>query len=462
MATGGAGNLGGASFTVTANTAQFQQGLQQAQQTAQQATHVIVDNFKGIQYQLSAINATAMTTTTAIRDLAVQLSTASFAGTRGGAGMHQFGTSSKYASMGLLYLSQAIEDAQYGFNAIVNNIPLIVMAMGGSAGVAGAVSIAAVAINQLISHWGQLSDLLQSAWSGGAIDQLAKIRERAEEAAKAFEKLAAAPTKMESEAAAHVKEFTTENFKAMYKGLSEAIGQHPGMRADVAVAPEGAMIGGAPGVIPTATKSLAQRQKEAGEKALELNRQKARELITEAEKPGEAGEPARQRIRALAAQFPGAFPKGAAEAFSPEAAEEKRVKEENIRADIQGRKNIREYDKKEAAERERLNKILTETGEKYEKESKIEQLQDEKEYFEKELAKAKRGMTGSQRQQLEDEIIGSRAPQEAKIMSTKAYVNATMTAAGSQIPQQQLGHLKSMDDRIKEIAKEIKNYGRLQ
>lgn len=64
------------------------------------------------------------------------------------------------ASMGLLYLGQAVDDVQYGFRAIVNNIPQITMALGGTAGIAGVVGIAAVAVNQLINHWDELKATL--------------------------------------------------------------------------------------------------------------------------------------------------------------------------------------------------------------------------------------------------------------------------------------------------------------
>lgn len=46
-----------------------------------------------------------------------------------------------------LQLSYAIDDIQYGFNAIVNNVPQIALAMGLGPGVAGAVGIATVALN---------------------------------------------------------------------------------------------------------------------------------------------------------------------------------------------------------------------------------------------------------------------------------------------------------------------------
>lgn len=52
-------------------------------------------------------------------------------------------------AMGLLNLSRAIDDVQYGFSGIVNNIEGIVTGFGFGAGIAGAATIAAVAINSL-------------------------------------------------------------------------------------------------------------------------------------------------------------------------------------------------------------------------------------------------------------------------------------------------------------------------
>lgn len=49
----------------------------------------------------------------------------------------------------VLEASRAFEDAQYGIRGVLNNIPGLVMMLGGSAGVAGAASLAAVAISIL-------------------------------------------------------------------------------------------------------------------------------------------------------------------------------------------------------------------------------------------------------------------------------------------------------------------------
>jgi len=75
------------------------------------------------------------------------------------------------AATALLYLGQTADDLQYGFRSIVNNIPTLVAAMGGGAGVAGAVGIAAVAINQAISH---LDELKAAAGNSEALVDLAR------------------------------------------------------------------------------------------------------------------------------------------------------------------------------------------------------------------------------------------------------------------------------------------------
>ena len=56
------------------------------------------------------------------------------------------------AGAAVLELSRGFEDAQYGIQGVLNNIPGLIIAMGGTAGLAGALSLAAVAGSVL---WGQ-------------------------------------------------------------------------------------------------------------------------------------------------------------------------------------------------------------------------------------------------------------------------------------------------------------------
>jgi hypothetical protein len=55
-------------------------------------------------------------------------------------------------AMGLLALSNAVQDVQYGFGGMVNNIPQIITGLGLGMGVAGAVQIAAVGVQFLLKN----------------------------------------------------------------------------------------------------------------------------------------------------------------------------------------------------------------------------------------------------------------------------------------------------------------------
>jgi hypothetical protein len=64
------------------------------------------------------------------------------------------GKSSGNSALAVLELSRALEDAQYGIRGVLNNIPGLITMLGGGAGLAGVISIAAVAITQLWERFG--------------------------------------------------------------------------------------------------------------------------------------------------------------------------------------------------------------------------------------------------------------------------------------------------------------------
>lgn len=65
-------------------------------------------------------------------------------------------------ALGFLALSQAAEDAQYGIKGVLNNIPQMVMGFGAGAGVAGALSLAAVAAVTLYDPMRRLMGLMDA------------------------------------------------------------------------------------------------------------------------------------------------------------------------------------------------------------------------------------------------------------------------------------------------------------
>ena len=77
------------------------------------------------------------------------------AGGGGGGGTVEGGATNSGVAM--LMFSQALEDAQYGLRGVMNNIPPLIMAMGGGPGLAGVVSVAAVAVSSLAKVWERLN-----------------------------------------------------------------------------------------------------------------------------------------------------------------------------------------------------------------------------------------------------------------------------------------------------------------
>lgn len=58
------------------------------------------------------------------------------------------------AGMAMLEFSRLAEDAQYGLRGILNNVPTLIMQLGGTAGLAGVISVVAVAASQLWERFG--------------------------------------------------------------------------------------------------------------------------------------------------------------------------------------------------------------------------------------------------------------------------------------------------------------------
>ena len=62
------------------------------------------------------------------------------------------GKSTRRTDLAMLSFSQAVEDAQYGIRGVLNNIPSLVMQLGGGAGLAGVISLSAVGLSTLFTQ----------------------------------------------------------------------------------------------------------------------------------------------------------------------------------------------------------------------------------------------------------------------------------------------------------------------
>jgi hypothetical protein len=103
-----------------------------------------------------------------------------------GGAQEQSAKGARNNSVALLQASQAFEDMQYGIRGVLNNIPGLVQSLGMGAGLAGGISIAAVAATSLLpklSDWLGITQALDNALGGTA----AKLREDAVTAGAAYE-----------------------------------------------------------------------------------------------------------------------------------------------------------------------------------------------------------------------------------------------------------------------------------
>jgi hypothetical protein len=100
--------------------------------------------------------------------------------------------SSRNLGQAALETSRALEDLQYGVAGVVNNIPSLTMALGGSAGLTAAISLTAVGINQLIKHWDDIIALFEHRnpfpKAADAVTGLKKELEKAGDQMKELEK----------------------------------------------------------------------------------------------------------------------------------------------------------------------------------------------------------------------------------------------------------------------------------
>jgi hypothetical protein len=83
----------------------------------------------------------------------------------------------KNMGMAALEGSRALEDLQYGIAGVLNNIPGLVMSMGGSAGLTAAISVAAVAATQLYKHWDELATLFGQGATKTEAEQMKELAE---------------------------------------------------------------------------------------------------------------------------------------------------------------------------------------------------------------------------------------------------------------------------------------------
>ncbi len=252
------------------------------------------------------------------------------------------------------------DDIQYGFRSIVNNIQPMAMqvsqAFGASTTAAmafgGVLSIVAVGVNQLINHWGDLMDAMQSTWSGTPVEEFRKVREAAEAATKAWEEMSEAPTKMQAKVAKGVREAIVEGpAEAIQKSLEDAIKQSP-ILSEGGTDQEKGEIAARRRQLESKDMQPARRRRIEALLEEQYNKMAAR-MLGEAAVPGEGGNKSRLTIKGLMDQRPDLFPpdaRAAFEAAQPDAIGRKEAfdKDQKTKKEVQKRiKAAEEVHKKE-------------------------------------------------------------------------------------------------------------------
>lgn len=102
-----------------------------------------------------------------------------------------------------LEASRAFEDLQYGLGGVVNNIPSLVMSLGGTAGLTAVISLTAVGVNQLVKNFGGLDPAAKAA-AEAAADHVKTLRNEIADLARDLRSLevGAQRAAMEAQAAA--------------------------------------------------------------------------------------------------------------------------------------------------------------------------------------------------------------------------------------------------------------------
>lgn len=113
--------------------------------------------------------------------------------------------------MAMMQLAQAVDDVQYGMRGVVNNIPGLLMSLGAGAGLAGVVSIAAVAMYQLTTRFGEFVTGAKKAKE--ASDFVGQMTEKMNAALAQGAKEAENGTKEGAEALREATAAAEENFK---------------------------------------------------------------------------------------------------------------------------------------------------------------------------------------------------------------------------------------------------------
>ena len=143
----------------------------------------VEDSAKDIRRELDKLDGLDPKVRTDVEKLTRSLNKAASSGRQMASAQGSNAKSNKNAGLAALEFSRAVEDAQYGVRGILNNIPQLVQFMGGSAGLAGAISLAAVGLTQLVERLQKTDDAVKKTAANVKVarDQIDELYEKSAE-----------------------------------------------------------------------------------------------------------------------------------------------------------------------------------------------------------------------------------------------------------------------------------------
>jgi len=129
----------------------------------EQALENVEDQARDLRRELDKIDGLDPKVRAQIEGVANSMDRAAVSGRKMAAAKSQAGQSSRKSGLAVLEFSRAVEDAQYGIRGVLNNIPQLVMLLGGGGGLAGVISLAAVGLTQLVSHFNETEEAAKEA-----------------------------------------------------------------------------------------------------------------------------------------------------------------------------------------------------------------------------------------------------------------------------------------------------------
>ena len=169
----------------TKGARQAEKGIKEVERTAidtDRALDNVEDSAADLRRELDKIDGLDPKIRTDVDKLAGSLEKTAGSGRQMATAQGKNAKSTKNAGLAALEFSRAVEDAQYGMRGVLNNIPQLVQFMGGGAGLAGAISLAAVGLTQLVEAMSR---------SGKEISNLNAIVEAARDQINEFYEIAA-------------------------------------------------------------------------------------------------------------------------------------------------------------------------------------------------------------------------------------------------------------------------------